>query len=499
MRYPSLYQINTRVFLDEVSRSHGRRLTLAHWPEDHLNWLQQQEFDWLWLLGVWQTGTTGRQVSRTQPGWQAGFREVLHDLAEEDITGSPYSIRRYTVHGDFGGNDALAHLRDRLHECGLRLMLDLVPNHTALDHPWVEEHPEYYIHGSESDLAQKPANFRRVETSRGPLVLAHGRDPYFPGWPDTLQLNYRHPGLRAAMIAELLQIAEHCDGVRADMAMLLLPDVIRQTWGELSLPVDGSDPVDVSFWPEALARVRRAHPTFLFLAEVYWDREWQMLQQGFDFAYDKRLYDRLRAGQAGPVRDHLQAGLDYQNRLTRFLENHDEPRAASAFPLPIHLAAAMTTYLTPGMRFFHEGQLEGRRVHVSIHLGRRPPEKPDQVLAEFYRRLLECLKLRELREGQWTMRRCRPGWDGNPSWQDFLAWTWQAPEMLPLLVCINFGPIGGQCYVELPLEELRGRKLVLVDLMGSARYEREGDELFYRGLYLDIPPWNYHLFAIQGV
>ncbi len=383
-----------------------------------------------------------------------------------------------------------------MHESGLRLLLDFVPNHTALDHPWVQEHPEFYIHGSPADLARQPANFRRIETPQGELILAHGRDPYFPGWPDTLQLNYRHPGLRAAMIGELLQIAECCDGVRCDMGMLILPDVFHQTWGDLSRPNDDSEPVDVSFWPEAIDRVRRVHPTFLFLAEVYWDREWQMMQQGFDYAYDKRLYDRLHASQAGPVRDHLCAGLDYQNRLARFLENHDEPRSATAFPLPIHLAAAMTTFLTPGMRFFHEGQLEGRRVHVSVHLGRRPPEMPDPVLGEFYRRLLECLKRPELREGQWTLRTCLPAWDGNTSWQNFLTWTWQTPEKPPLLVCVNYGPNPAQCYVELPLEEFAGRRQVLVDLMGSARYERDGNELRSRGLYLDMPGWHFHLFAI---
>ncbi len=443
MRYPSLYQVNTRVYLQELGQTHGRRFTLADWPEEQLDWLREQDFDWLWPLGVWQTGPAGIEVSRTNAAWLAGFREVLHDLSERDITGSPYAVRQYNVHDDFGGNDALAQLRERLQEHGLRLMLDFVPNHTALDHPWVQEHPEYYIQGSESDLARQPGNFRRVHTNQGQKILAHGRDPYFPGWPDAMQLNYRNPATRAAMIGEMLKIADRCDGVRCDMAMLLLPDVIHQTWGDLSRPADGSEPVDVPFWPEAIARVRSMHPSFQFLAEVYWDREWQMLQQGFHYTYDKRLYDRLHAAVAGPVRDHLGAGLEYQDRQARFLENHDEPRAASAFPLPIHLASALATFTTPGMRFFHEGQLEGRRVHVSIHLGRRPPERPDPILTEFYRRLLECLKRPELREGLWTLRHCRPAWDGNPTWQNFLAWTWQSQDTLPLLACINFGPTPG--------------------------------------------------------
>jgi glycosidase len=181
-------------------------------------------------------------------------------------------------------------------------------------------------------------------------LLAYGRDPYFPGWPDTVQLNYANPALQEAMVGELTKIAGQCDGVRCDMAMLILPDVFERTWGQRA-PL---------FWPKATQRVRERFPHFLLMAEVYWDLEWTLLQQGFDYAYDKRLYDRLREGHARPVREHLHAGLDYQNKLARFLENHDEPRAATAFSAEVHKAAAVITFLSPGLRFFHQGQFEGR-------------------------------------------------------------------------------------------------------------------------------------------
>src|SRR5207248_10753775 len=140
--------------------------------------------------------------------------------------------------------------------------------------PWILYSPEYYPHGTQAHLARQPCNRRHVNTPPGPLDLAHGRDPYFPGWPDTLQLNYRHGGLREAMVGELLTIARLCDGIRCDMAMLLLPDVFARTWGDDALPRDGTGPVDVPFWPEAIRRVKKAHPGFLFMAEVYWDLEW---------------------------------------------------------------------------------------------------------------------------------------------------------------------------------------------------------------------------------
>lgn len=348
-RYPSLYQINTRVWLRRLSKERGRRTTLADIDDATIDGFVGQGFDWLWLLSVWQTGSAGRAVSRSNPEWQAEFKAFLPDLREDDICGSGFAITAYQVSDEIGGDAALAKFRQRLARRGIKLMLDFVPNHTAPDHPWVKTNPDYYVQGDEDQLTRAPDNYLRVETDRGPLILAHGRDPNYPGWPDTLQLNYANPRLQSAQIEELIAIAARCDGVRCDMAMLVLPDVFQRTWGLVPEP----------FWPKATAAARQAHSEFLFMAEVYWDLEWTLQQQGFDYCYDKRLYDRLRSGDVKSIRGHLRAGLDYQDKLARFLENHDEPRAASAFEWPKHRTAAAITYLSPGLRFFHQGQFEG--------------------------------------------------------------------------------------------------------------------------------------------
>ena len=288
LRYPSLYQINTRVWLTELSRESGRAATLDDIPDADLDRLAELGFDWVWFLSVWQTGPAAQAISRENLQWRGEFEDTLPDLRDEDIAGSGFAIQSYTVHRDLGGDAALARLRQRLQARGLKLMLDFVPNHMAPDHPWIDEHPDYFVHGSETDLARSPQNYCRVQTNNGPLVLAYGRDPYFDGWPDTLQLNYGNPELQQAMIGELERIAGQCDGVRCDMAMLVLPAVFERTWG---IQAD-------LFWPKATESVRRKYPTFQFMAEVYWDHEWTMQQQGFDYAYDKRLYDRLRDRQA---------------------------------------------------------------------------------------------------------------------------------------------------------------------------------------------------------
>ena len=497
-RFPSLYQINTRCYLAELEARLARPVTLHDVPDADVDRIASSGFDWVWLLGIWQTGEAGRQVSLRQPEWQGEYRELLPDFTSADVAGSPFAVREYAVHTDFGGAKALGDFRRRLAERGVRLMLDFVPNHTALDNPWVYEHPEYYVQGSEDDLAREPGNYRRVDTRPGPRVLAHGRDPYFPGWPDTLQVNYRHPGLRQAMLDVLTAIAGQCDGVRCDMAMLVLPDVIARTWGERSRPADGTPPVDEPFWPEAIARVRRERPDFTFMAEAYWDLEWTLQQQGFDYTYDKRLYDRLHSQDGRAVRGHLHADPEFQRRSVRFLENHDEPRAAAAFPPRVHRAAAAIAFLVPGLRFLHEGQRSGRRLRASNHLRRRAPEPVDVEMQSFYNRLLECMRRPEVRDGDWRLLPCRPAWDGN---RNLGALHRLLLGIAATAGCSSPSTTGhrqGQCYVDLSGSGLDGgHTWRLVDLLSpSVTYERDGGDLARRGLYLDLPAWGHHVFEV---
>ena len=485
-KFPSLYQVNTRVWMTALSEKLGRKASLDDIPDSELDRLAAKGFDWIWLLSVWQTGQKGQDISRANSEWLNEFHNTLPDLKEEDIAGSGFAITAYRVHEELGGDEALSRLRKRLKDRGFKLMLDFVPNHTAIDHEWVGKFPAYYIEGNESLLAEEPANYIKLKGKNGDKILAHGRDPYFPGWPDTLQLNYGSPDLQKAMTEVLIKIARQCDGVRCDMAMLVLPEVFQKTWNISCTP----------FWSTAIQQVHKVNPEFRFMAEVYWDLEWRMQQEGFNYTYDKRLYDRLEEGHANAVRGHLCADKEYQSKMARFLENHDEPRAAATFPDDKHMAAAVITFLSMGLRFFHQGEFEGKKKRISPHLVRGPVEPVNEKLKGFYEKLLSILQRPALRNGWWQLLEARPAWEGNRSNESFICYAWEG-EGEKFIVVVNYSPNRSQCYISLPFGGLGGRQWRLRDLFSDVMYDRAGDELHSTGLYLDEEGWKFYVFALE--
>jgi hypothetical protein len=483
--YPSIYQINTRVWLQSLTAKCGRPISLANVPDEELQRIAMLGFDWLWLLGVWRTSDQGRQIAMELPEMRQVYQDTLPDYQAQDICSSPFANTGYVVSPDLGGEHGLGLLRERLGAQNMRLLLDFIPNHTARDHPWLTLHPDFYIPGSEEQLRSQPYNFGQVaDTDK---VYAFGRDPYFQGWSDTYQLNYGNPMLQEAMRAELNQVADLCDGVRCDMAMLVLPEVFENTWGIEMQP----------FWEPAIKEIRANNPDFIFLAEVYWDLEWSLPSRGFYYPYDKRLYDRLLEQEARPVREHLLAGLDYQSRLVRFLENHDEVRAAVALPSQVHQAAAVITYFTPGMRFFQQGQLLGNRTRIPMQLCRGPEEHPDPQIWNLYSRLLELIKSPILRGGSWQLLECLPAWQSNWTWDGFVAFAWTDDNEGRILAVVNYSPSQGQCYVQMPWENLSGKHFRFADQLAETKYTRSGDDLDQFGLYLDMAAWEAHVFEVS--
>jgi hypothetical protein len=485
--HPFIYEINTWVWLDELGRRAGAQVDLASVPAAEWDAIAALGFDAVWLMGVWERSPAGIAIALENEGLLEDFRRALPDVTPEDVVGSPYCIRDYTVDAHLGGPAGLAAARTALAERGVGLILDFVPNHVAPDHPWTEAHPEYFVRGDEGDLERDPTSFVSV----GGGVLANGRDPFFPAWPDVVQLNAFAPELRAAVIETLGGIAAQCDGVRCDMAMLMMNDVFERTWGGRAGARPGDD-----YWPTVIGAVRAAHPGFVFAAEAYWDLEWALQQQGFDYCYDKRLYDRLVHDSASDVDGHLHADPAYQRGLVRFVENHDEPRAAAAFPPEKARTAAVATLAQTGARLVHEGQLEGRKVRLPVFLARRPDEPADAELRSFYERLLGALRGEVFREGEWQLGE-RSGWEGNDAWRDLVVWGWRHGEARRLVV-VNLGAGSAAGHVTLPWDELRGRTWRLDDAATGESYERSGDDL-RGGLYVALDPWGWHLFDLTAL
>jgi hypothetical protein len=483
---PTIYEINSAAWLQRLGRDLGRPASLGDVPEAEWDALAALPVDGVWLMGVWRRSPIGRTIALAVPELVDGYRAALPDMHEDDVLGSPYCVHDYVVDDRFGGPDGLAMAREQLHERGLALILDYVPNHVAADHPWVTDRPECLLAGSEDDLALHPKGFMR--TAGG--VYAKGRDPYFEPWQDVLQLNAFSPGLRRAAAETIATISDQCDGVRCDMAMLMTSEVFARTWGDRA----GSIP-DAEYWPALIARTKETHPDFMFVAEVYWDMEWTLQQQGFDLCYDKRLYDRLLHDSPESVHGHLRADADYQQRLIRFIENHDEPRAAVTFGSARERAVAVVMSTLPGARLYHHGQLQGARTHLPIQLGRAPEEPIDSDLHAFYRRLLHAIAEARIGSGEWCLCECSR-WSDD-SYRQLIAWSWSRPEGRHLVV-VNLGPTRAEGCVRLGWGDLAGATWSLADRLSDDCYRHSGDALIADGFRVALDGWGSRFLAVES-
>jgi hypothetical protein len=475
-----IYEVDTAPWLTDVGQRAGAPVTLADVPAAEWDAVTPPGVDAVWLMGVWERSEVGRRLALCSSEHRASFSAALPDVTDEDVIGSAYCIRRYEVDARFGGRAGLAAARRALAARGVRLLVDFVPNHVAPDHPWLSTHPEHLVRGTDADLERDPGGFVRV----GETIAALGRDPNFPAWPDVVQLDAFAPGLRRAAAETLVDIAGQADGVRCDMAMLVLNDVFARTWGDRV----GPPPAD-EYWTGVVAAVRRASPDFLFVAEAYWDLEARLLDLGFDHCYDKRLYDRLVQADPAAVRAHLGADPGYQRRLVRFVENHDEPRAATALPGARSRAAAVALATLPGATLWHEGQFEGRRVRLPVFLGRRPAEEADADLRRFHFALVAAAA--RIRRGTWAPCPTR-GWADDASHEQLLAWCWTDGPHRSLVV-VDLADAAAAAHVALPWDDLAGRTWVLDDQLSGERYERDGTALARDGLYVQLPPWGVHV------
>jgi len=488
--HPLLYEINTRVWLRQLTARQGRPVTLANIPDSELVEWQRLGFTHIWLMGIWTGGPRSRAKAMETLAQREEYVKVLQDLRDEDIAASPYSIADYLVPEALGGEAGLQQFRRRLNERGIKLILDFVPNHLGLDHPWLSERPELFVQSP----AQIPGTFLQ-KTNAGDRWLAYGKDPYFSPWTDTVQLDYRPESTREAMAQLLQSNADRCDGVRCDMAMLVLNDVFAKTWQALPVPNPGKTQTGDEFWARAISRVKKAHPDFLFLAETYWGLEPGLQELGFDYTYDKTLYDHLVGHHVSEVQSHLFGkGAQFVAHSAHFLENHDEPRIGPILNPDEHRTAALLILGLPGMRFLHQGQLTGATRRIPVQLIRAPDEPTHPEIQQIYEQILTVLSRTAVGRGNGELLQPRPAWPGNPTAGNIVLVQWQtaAPEFD--LVVVNLAPHGSQCYAPLMIPRLTCGRWRLGDLLGTEEYMRETTDLKEKGLFLDLPAHAAQLF-----
>lgn len=490
---PHILEINTRQWLWLLREKYGATLTLGTIPDEEWVELKHLGFDAVWLMGVWQTSSKAELIARATDSLVKEVTALKPEASLDDIAGSPYSVYDYVLAPEFGKPEELAALHVKLNEIGIKLFLDYISNHLSIDHPLTRTCPDCFIQADPEEVKYHNDWFFEAQTDAGVRHLAYGRDPNFPAWKDTAQLNYFNPAARQYMMETLLRLTELCDGVRCDMVMLSLNDVHEGTWGWL-LKKQGYNRPAAEFWPEAIRAAKEKNPHFTFLAEVYWGLEWRVQEMGFDYTYDKVLYDRLRYLGPSDVRGHLRAEKLYQKRSVRFIENHDEMPALTAFGAQKSLVAALVTATLRGMRLFHLGQIMG--VPTKIPIQYKKFDIPgDSAIRKYYDKILKIADHPAFHGGEWNLLDVRPVAQGDESNANLLCWSWTQRRTVKMVV-INYSPTlsHGRITVSAPVS---GKNYTFYDEMAEIFFTRTSEEVKGSGLFVELPPFGVHVLDLE--
>lgn len=473
MGSPILYELNTRSWLRELSEKEGHPITLDDLSPGDLEPWRALGVTHFWLMGIWPTGPRAREVALKH--WQETWSKETPSIPE-DVHGSPFAW------SDINPDRALVRdpkFFDDATEAGIKLILDMVPNHAGLDFPWIDLQPSLLVQSPKP----MPGTFPR-KTKFGKRHLAHGRDPYWPPWEDTVQFDHRQALVQRAVISMFERAAQFADGFRCDMAMLLQREVFARTWASFPEHVRGDPPFE--FWPICLDELRSNRPDLLMIAETYWDTEERMQEFGFDYTYHKPVYDLIVRRQFPELRELLaRRSPQFLSRCLHFLENHDEPRIASLLAPALHKAAAVLLLGMPGMVLLHDGQLEGRKAFTRIQMSKRTPEEPDLELAGFYERLLKTIKGSHVRAGEPRVLAIEEAEAGNSSWRGCVAIAWDDPASPDTdVVLVNLSGQHARCRIAAAFQTTAaGQVLFRIDEARAA-----AGRIIDGYLHADLPP-----------
>jgi hypothetical protein len=483
-KLPQMWEISTRPWLYSLSQKYQQNITkLSEIPMEEFQNLRNKGMDIVWLMGLWKLGEYGLHFDQTNSGlWQV-YNRVLPGWKEADVIGSPYAVWSYDLNPELGSMADLVALKTKLNQMGLKLMVDFVPNHSAVDSPWASEHPSYYVQAPKGSVPPLDPN-RYYNNS-----IALGSAGWWgSSWMDTLQYNYWNLDFRKAQTERLVQVASVADYIRCDMAYLCLNDQVQDNWGT-QLASWGYTRPSSEFWADAIKATKAAYPHVQFLAEVYDPWGYPLQSLGFDFTYDKHLYDLLGNGNLDNLRGYLaNTDIGYLSKGAHFVENHDEPRAADFFGSNQRAdGAAMVALTVPGMRFYNEGQQDGYRNRLQVQLRRAASEPIAVGVPQFYDILTPILARPVFHTGTWTYLSV---FNDPNSWR-LMAWKWTNNDER-LLVVVNYSDSPGAGAIILSdAQPVNGNDTIPVtDLISQQTWMRSANQMQSSGLFTVIQPWS---------
>ncbi|MCX7874533.1 MAG: alpha-amylase family glycosyl hydrolase [Melioribacteraceae bacterium] len=487
---PKIYEINIRLFLRKFE-TQNKKAKLLDIPFSFWSHLSDLGINFVWLMGIWKTCDITIDKYCFEDFLINSYSKALKDWKREDVIGSPYSINNYELNENICTESELKIFRDKLHSIGIGLILDFIPNHYSSESSLIYTNPEIFLQVDESTFNNDNHTYFQPNILEKKF-FAHGRDPFFPAWQDTVQVNICSNAARDFQKKALLKISEICDGVRCDMAMLALNNVFKNTWG--SALSEKCKEQNVEFWSEIIPFIKAKQNNFLFIAEAYWDLEWQLQQLGFDFTYDKILTDRLKFANAKEIHDHLTAEYDYQKKSLRFIENHDEERAITEFGKEKSKAASVIISTIYGGKLFFDGQFEGKKIKIPVQLGREPQEKILEDVKCFYEKLLTITSHKVFNYGEWKLLEPISSWINNFSFKNILAWEWNY-ETERRIVVVNYSSSIATCRLKIDVTGYPD-EFVIKDLLNQVEYLRSSEEIHSLGLYIELKPFHSHIFSL---